>query len=110
MTRLHDIEVCIEDGVFQIIPYKLYINEENHITADTSTAGQSKMFECKVNDKRNRELIGYVLDRENWYETREYWDGFSEWNTTEYLTVGDAPARITKWLKSLPLYEITIGG
>lgn len=110
-TKLHDIEVCIEDDVFQIIPYKLEITYENgtpYFSADTSTEGQSTIFECKLSDKRNRELIGYVLDRENWDETRSYWDGFSEWNTTEYLTVGETPRKIAQWLKRLPEYELKI--
>lgn len=109
-TTLHDIEVCVEEGIFKIIPYRLYIDSNNNLTADTSTKGEQETFECKLTDKRNRELIGYVLDRENWDETREYWEGFSEWNTTGYLTEGDAPARIKKWLKKLKPYEISIGG
>lgn len=113
-TKLHDIEICVEDDVFKIIPYKLkvvYSNQgEPYFEADTSTEGQSNMFSCALKDKRNRDVIAYVLDLEEWDTTRTYWEGFSEWNTTEYLTEGDVPARIQKWLKSLPEYELTLGG
>ena len=110
MTTIHDIEVCIEEDVFKIIPYRLYVNSNNDLTADTSTKGLQEAFQCKLRDKRNRDLIAYVLDLENWDETRQYWEGFSEWNTTEYLTIGDTPTRIKQWLRKLKPYEISIGG
>lgn len=110
-TKLYDIEICVEDGVFKIIPYKLELAYDNGVpffSTDTSEAGQAKVFQCKLTDKRNRDLIAYVLDLEEWNETRTYWDGFSEWQTTEYLTVGDTPARISKWADSLPEYKLEL--
>lgn len=107
-TQLHDIEICIEEGKFKIIPYKLMISADGYLTGDYSEAGQSPMFECDLQHKANRDLIGYVLRRPNWHETRTYWEDFSEWDTTEYLHKGDAPDRLRKWLNKLPIYEVTL--
>lgn len=109
-TQLHDIEICIEDGWLKIIPYKLQIQYHDRLTplfvADTSTSGQSRMFRCKLN-KENHSLIAHILDLDEW-EMRGDWDGFSEWNTTEYLDQGETPERIKKWLQALPSYELKL--
>lgn len=109
-TKLHDIEICVEDGEFKIIPYKLEVGDDNYFHGDYSDKGQGPVFKCSLVDKRNRDVIAYVLDLENWDETRTYWEGFSEWQTTEYLTQGQIPAKIQKWLDKLPEYELSLGG
>lgn len=109
-TQLHDIEICVEDGYLKVIPYKLQIQYHDNLTpyfvADTSTKGQSKMFKCVFTPK-NHDIISYVFDLEEW-QMRGDWEGFSEWNTTEYLTEGEAPERIKRWLSELPSYELTL--
>lgn len=112
-TKLHDVEICIEDNLLKIIPYKLRLQYRDRMTpyfeADTSTQGQGPIFECDITEKKNKSLIAYVLDMENWDEVRSYWEGFSEWNTTEYLNQGEVPARIKVWLRKLPTYELSLG-
>jgi len=113
LTKLHDIEICIEDNQLKIIPYKLRIQHRDNLTpyfeSDCSTEGQGPIFQCSISDKRNRDLVAYVLDSENWDEVRGSWDGYSEWNTTEYLTKGEAPSRIKTWLRKLPTYDLRLG-
>jgi len=110
-TRVYDIEICVEDGLFKIVPYKLEIAYDNgapFLSTDYSAPLKKRIFKCNLTDSRNRDLIAYVLDSEEWNETRTYWDGFSEWHNTGYLTVGDVPARISKWLNSLPEYKLEL--
>jgi hypothetical protein len=110
-TKMHDINIRIEDDKLKIVAYKLKLQKNsNEIYFDTDTRYASgKVFECPINHKPNQELIAYVLDSEYWNETRTYWDGYSDWQTTEFLTIGDVPARIAKWMASLPEYQLTIG-
>lgn len=109
-TKLHDIEVCVEDDTLQVIPYRLEISYENgtpYFSADTSTEGQAEIFECDITDKKNADLIAYILDLEEW-QMRGDWDGYSAWDTTEYLTKGKTPSKIKAWLKRLPEYELSL--
>jgi hypothetical protein len=108
MTKIHDVEVCVEDGVLKLIPYKLYLNTNGDLSAQTDEAGLGPIFTCKLSDKRNRDLVAYVLDSEHWDEMRDYWDGYSDWQESGNLQLGVTPARITKWAKSLPEYELTL--
>lgn len=110
-TKMHDINIRIDNDTLQIIAYKLMITStdtESYFGTDTRFVS-GKVFECPINHKPNQDLIAYVLDLEYWNETRTYWDGYSDWQTTEFLTIGDVPARIAKWLAKLPQYEIQIG-
>ena len=108
MTKIHDVEVCVEDGVLKLIPYKLYIDSNNSLSAQTDEAGLGPIFTCKLHDKRNKDLVAYALDLEDWDEVRSYWDGFSEWQESGNLQLGEVPARIKKWARSLPEYELSI--
>lgn len=103
-TKLRDINIVIEDGKLTITPYKLEVSADGYLSGDHSSKGQGSIFTC-VFDKRNHDIISYVLDLEEW-EMRGTWDGYENWDTTEYLTKGETPARIQKWLDKLPTYEI----
>jgi len=106
-TKLHDLNIVVEDGKLSLIPYKLQISVDGYFSGDYSKKGQGPVFTC-VFDKRNHDIISYVLDLEEW-EMRGTWDGYDSWDTTEYLTKGDVPPRIQKWLDKLPTYEIRMG-
>lgn len=107
-TKLHDVNIVIEDGKLNIYPYKLEMSKDGPwFTGDYSTYGQGPTFSCAFN-KRNHEIIAHILDLEEW-EMRGSWDGYDSWDTTEYLAKGEPPARIQKWLDKLPEYEIKMG-
>lgn len=107
-TKVYEIEICVEEGYLKVIPYKLQIQYDDimkpYLCADTSK--NKKVFKCAMN-KKNHDVISYVLDLEEW-EMRGDWDGFSEWKTTDYLFEGDTPERIKKWLDELPTYELKL--
>jgi hypothetical protein len=104
LTKLHDINITIEDGKLSITPYKLEISSEGYFTGDYSSKGQGPTFTCAFN-KRNHEIISHVLDLEEW-ELRGSWDGYDSWDTTETIAMGTPPERIQKWLDKLPEYEL----
>lgn len=103
-TRLRDIEVYVDGTTLNVIPYKLELNADGYFSPDTSDSGQGERLEIEMNDENHNE-VAYVLDLEQW-KMRLTWDGFSEWNTTEYLTKGEAPARVKEWLDRMPEYDI----
>ena len=109
-TKVYEIEICVEEGYLKVIPYKLQIQYDDimkpYFSADTSKKGQSKVFKCAMT-KKNHALVAHILDRDEW-ELRGDWEGFSEWQTTEYLDQGDVPERLKKWLDELPTYELKL--
>lgn len=111
-TKLHDIEICVEGTQLKVIPYKLRVTYRDKLTpyfeADCSTNGQGPVFEVSIREKRNRDVVAFLLDSENWDSIRTHWDGFSEWNTTESLNTEGAPSRIKTWLRKLPTYELKL--
>ena len=107
-TQVHEIEIAIEDGQLKITPYRLQIQYHDSLTprlvGDTTKKG--KVFKCALT-KKNHELVAYILDLDEW-ELRGNWDGYSDWQFTDYLRVGDTPERLKKWLDELPIYELRL--
>ncbi len=48
ITRIHEVEVCIEEGVLKLIPYKLYLDSNGYLSAQTDEAGLGPIFTCKL--------------------------------------------------------------
>jgi hypothetical protein len=107
-TRVYDIEICVEEGQLKIIPYRLQIQYQDTLTPyfSTDTTKKAKVFKCAFT-KKNNDIISYVLDLDEW-EMRGDWDGYSDWQVTDYLQEGDTPNRIKKWLEELPTYELRL--
>ena len=108
-TQVYDVHFYREDGedVLQVIPYQLQVDPQGYFVNNYDVDTGHLILRLPMHDKRYRDAIGYILDVHNWYEMREYWD-VDEWNTTDYLRVGDTPPVIKRWLDKLPIYEITI--
>jgi len=106
-TRIHAIHIFIDNDQLVIEPYKLTIRPEGFGRESVPSA---KRFHASLKDKRNAEVIGYLLDADNWQDIRTYWDGYQTRKHTSDLTTPLAPARITKWVESLPEYELTLEG
>lgn len=108
ISKVYDINIYIEDDELRMVAYKLMIDSNNNLTADTSSEGQTgETFTRKLSDKRSRGIISYLLDLDEW-EMRGNWDGYDWWHTTDYLQEGDTPAPIKEWYESLDPYVIRI--
>lgn len=109
-TKLRDIEICVEEGTLQVIPYKLQLNREGWLEGDYSELGQGRILSVAMNRKDNYPLIDFILERDHTF--RGDWEGFSEWDTTERFyhteinTKQSMPERLRKWLEAMPTYEI----
>ena len=104
-AKVYRVRISIDDSTLNIQAHKLAIENNNFVAGDTI----GKAFTRKL-DKRNRDVIAYVLDSEDWDNIRTYWDGYYSWEDSTFLEVGDAPEAVTKWLDGLPEYELQIGG
>lgn len=104
-AKVYRIEISIDNSELQVQAYKYAVQGADFTTGDKI----GKPFKRKL-DKRNRDVIGYVLDSEEWDTIRTYWDGYHEWEDSTFLQVGDTPEAIESWLDKLPEYEISIGG
>jgi hypothetical protein len=109
-TKLRDIEICVEEGILKVIPYKLFLNEGGYLEGDYSSKGQGKILSVAMNRKDNKPLIDFILDVD--HSLRGDWEGFSEWDTTErfydFELQNDTimPERLKKWLEAMPFYEV----
>jgi len=106
-TKIHSIAIRVEDDTLIVKAYKLAVQGGDFIRTN-ETSG--KPFKCKITAKQNREVIAYILDSEEWDTIRTYWDGYYENEYSTYLTIGNTPDRVQKWVDALPEYEISIGG
>lgn len=106
-AKVYKIHVTIDDDTLNIQAHKLAITHDSQFVAGDATG---KPFTRKILDKRNREVLAYVLDLEEWDTIRTNWDGYYAWEDSTYLQVGEAPEAIQKWLDRLPEYELTLGG
>lgn len=107
-TQLHEIEIAIDDGYLRITPFRMRIQYHDKLTPSfvADTTKKARMFKCLVSPK-NQELISYILDLDEW-QMRGNWDGYRDWRNSEYLMVGDTPARLKRWLDELPSYELRL--
>ena len=109
-TKLRDIEICVEEGILKVIPYKLFVNAEGHLEGDYSSSGQGKILSVAMNRKDNKPLVDFILEVD--HSLRGDWEDFSEWDTTErffdFELQSDAimPERLKKWLDTMPSYEM----
>lgn len=103
-AKVYKIEISIDNSELQIQAYKFELKHSDFATGDKI----GKPFTRKL-DKRNRDVIGYVLDSEEWDTIRTYWDGYHVWEDSTFLQVGDTPEALANWLEKLPEYELTIG-
>lgn len=106
-TNIHAIAIRIDDDTLSVRAYKLAVQGGDFIPTNEQSG---KPFSCKIHAKQNREVVSYILDNENWDEIRTYWDGYYENEYSTYLTIGEVPDRVAKWVEKLPEYEISIGG
>jgi hypothetical protein len=104
-AKVYKIQITIDDSQLQVQAHAYKLQGTDFTTGDKI----GKPFTRKL-DKRNRDVIGYVLDSEEWDTIRTYWDGYSQWEDSTFLQVGDTPEPIQKWLDNLPEYELTLGG
>ena len=104
-TKLHDIEICVEDNQIKIHAYKLdsKISVDGYLTGDYSDSGHSATFICEL----GHELTNYILDTPD-YTLRGDWEEYSEWDTSERFFRYDKPIpeAIEQWLEALPEYEV----
>jgi hypothetical protein len=104
-AKVYKIHITIDDSTLNIQAHKFAIEGSEFVTGDKT----GRKFSRKL-DKRNRDVIAYVLDSEEWDTIRTYWDGYYAWEDSTFLQVGDTPEEIQKWLDSLPEYSVSIGG
>jgi len=104
-AKVYKIQISIDDSQLQVQAHAYKLKGADFTTGDKI----GKPFTRKL-DKRNREVIGYILDSEEWDTIRTYWDGYAVWEDSTFLQVGDTPEPIQKWLDNLPEYELTLGG
>lgn len=106
-TKIHAIDIAINNDVLSVTPYKLAVEGDMFVKSGVRSGRQ---LELKLDNKKNRDVIAYILDSEEWDTIRTYWDGYFNREFTTYLTIGDVPARVQSWLDKLPEYKIGIGG
>lgn len=104
-AKVYKIEITIDNSELRIQAHSYKLQGASFTTGDKI----GKPFTRKL-DKRNREVIAYVLDSEEWDTIRTYWDGYHTWEDSTFLRVGDTPEAVEKWLHNLPEYELTLGG
>jgi hypothetical protein len=106
-TKIHAIDIAIQDDVLSVTPYKVTVEGDVFVK---SSVRSGRQLELKLKNKQNREVIAYILDSEEWDSIRTYWDGYLNREFTTYLTIGETPARVQSWLDKLPEYKISLGG
>lgn len=106
-TKIHAIDIAIENNVLSVTPYKVAVQDDMFVKSHVRSGRQ---LELKLSNKQNRDVIAYILDSEEWDSIRTYWDGYLNKEFTTYLTIGDTPERVKSWLDKLPEYKISIGG
>ncbi len=106
-TKAHALDIFVKDDVLVVQAYKLGVAGGEFIRTDKKSG---RPLEIAMKAKANREVVAYILDSEEWDTIRTYWEGYSNREFSTYLTIGDVPDRVQKWLDRLPEYEIKIGG
>lgn len=104
-AKVYKIEITIDNSELRIQAHAYKLQGASFTTGDKI----GKPFTRKL-DKRNRDVVAYVLDSEEWDTIRTYWDGYHTWEDSTFLRVGDTPEAVEKWLHNLPEYELTLGG
>lgn len=105
ITKLRHVGIQINEGVLTMSAYK-FVLKGTSLSVDYQWRSEDD-FTCNFN-KRNHNVIAYILDLEEW-DMRGSWEGYSGNTTTEELSIGDTPTRIAKWLKAMKTYELRIG-
>ena len=100
MIDQYDINIYVSDNVLHLLAYELSVTNDGSYICDyeEETALLIPM------DKQHHEEIAYLLDSEEWNDGEHDWEEYDEWNTTDYLKVGNTPAIIRTWVESLPEY------
>jgi hypothetical protein len=107
ITNIYDIEICVDKRTLKVIPYKLEVSVDGDFSGIYTKEGQGPILRVHMT-KKNQEVVDYILEVD--HSLREYWDEFSEWDTTErFYRDGNAekmPEVVKDWLASLPVYPI----
>lgn len=106
-TKAHAIDITIDNDILTVQAYKLGVQGNDFVKTNEKSG---RPLEIAMKAKQNREAIAYILDSEEWDTIRTYWDGYSNHEYSTYLTIGDVPARVAKWVERLPEYNVTMGG
>jgi hypothetical protein len=104
-AKVYRVRISIDNETLNIQAHKFAIENNQFVAGDSI----GRKFTRKL-DKRNRDVLAYVLDSEEWDSIRTYWDGYYSWEDSTFLQVGDTPEPVAKWLDGLPEYELTLGG
>jgi hypothetical protein len=106
-TKAHALDIFVKDDVLIVQAYKLGVQGTDFVRTSKKSG---RPLEIAMKAKANREVVAYILDSEEWDTIRTYWEGYSNREFSTYLTIGEPPARVTRWVERLPEYEIKIGG
>jgi hypothetical protein len=106
-TNVHAIEISIDNDILTVQGYQIAVEGNDFVRTDKRSG---RPLQIAMKSKQNRDSVAYILDSDEWDSIRTYWDGFFEREFSTYLTVGEVPDRVAKWVERLPEYKITIGG
>ncbi len=106
-TKAHALDIFVQDDVLIVQAYRLGVSGTDFVRTGKKSG---RPLEIAMKSKANRETIAYILDSEEWDTIRTYWEGYYNKEYSTYLTIGDVPDRVRKWVDRLPEYEIKIGG
>jgi hypothetical protein len=106
-TKAHALDIFVQDDVLIVQAYRLGVSGTDFVRTGKKSG---RPLEIAMKSKANRETIAYILDSEEWDTIRTYWEGYFNKEFSTYLTIGDVPDRVRKWVDRLPEYEIKIGG
>ena len=106
-TKAHALDIFVHDDVLTVQAYRLGVSGGDFVRTGKKSG---RPLEIAMKAKANREAVAYILDSEEWDTIRTYWEGYYNKEFSTYLTIGDVPDRVAKWVERLPEYEITIGG
>lgn len=106
-TKAHALDIFVQDDILIVQAYRLGVSGTDFVRTGKKSG---RPLEIAMKSKANRETIAYILDSEEWDTIRTYWEGYFNKEFSAYLTIGDVPDRVRKWVDRLPEYEIKIGG
>ena len=107
VTKAYEIGIVATETKLTLIPYKLKVSADNHISADYDEPVLDYAFSRPLRDKRSAKIIGHALDMENWH-LRTYWSGYYANRYSEHFLKPDAPKALRDWAESLPAYVVTL--
>jgi hypothetical protein len=106
-TKAHALDIWVQNDILNVQAFRLGVQGDEFIRTDKKSG---RPLQIAMKTKANREAVAYILDSEEWDTIRTYWEGYTNREFSTYLTVGEVPDRVAKWVERLPEYKITLGG